>query len=466
LKLLSFLLERSRIFGIIGCEYSKAGADMPILPFARRLMSAGDLLRGLDRGTISPCSLTSAEQTELRLHGKRVLKRLRIKIRRLRDRSERIARREQRSLFRNTAVRLFAAYVALRKKSRRSTSCSKRSAPPSFERVWRLANQLARLNVPATAIRLHRPKARGGFRTVYDFDEFGAAKQEIVLYALQPFAGIRPLGFDLARGQLAACEELLKAMNSAPAGTRFIQFDVRDCYGSISVEWLRSKLPLSRAIIDGVVLQQGYRIIDRSRVPVRPSASSRTEAVTGEANADGQRGVLERGILQGSAVSPVIADMTMIDVLRSAASVLQRLKVFSHSDNIGVLVPPHIDTAVLEKSLSDAFQAHPAGPFALTSSGPRVLSQPFRFLGYDFVKPPHRHARAVIPPGIAELREAAYYNDIADAGDLTELAKVRSSFTGYCGAFQLDDNARFMRERLDRMLDAEILYRKRICALQ
>ncbi|WGS22016.1 MULTISPECIES: hypothetical protein [unclassified Bradyrhizobium] len=269
--------------------------------------------------TIKRACALGAEQTELRLHGKRVLKRQRIKIRRLRERSERIVRREQRSLLRSTAVRVFAAYVALRKKSRRSASRSQRSASPSFERVWQVANRLACLSVPATAVRLYRPKARGGFRIVYDFDEFGAAKQEIVLYALQPFAGIRPLGFDLTRGQLAACEELLKGMNSAPAGTRFIQFDVRDCYGSISVEWLRSRLPLSRAIIDGVVLQQGYRIIDRSRVPVRPSVSSCTETIAGEANVDDQRGVLQRGILQGSAVSPVIADMTMIDVLRSAA---------------------------------------------------------------------------------------------------------------------------------------------------
>lgn len=251
-------------------------------------------------------------------------------------------------------------------------------------------------------------------------------------------------------------------MNSAPAGMRFIQFDVRDCYGSISVEWLRSKLPLSRAIIDSVVLQQGYRIIDRSRVLVGPSASDCMETVAGEANVDGQRGVLQPGILQGSAVPPLIADMTMIDVLRGAASVLQELKVFSHSDNIGFLVPPHIDMAVLEKSLTEAFAAHPAGPFALTSSGPKVLSRPFRFLGYDFVKRPHSEARACIPPHTAELNEACYCQKILEAEDVFELERVRRSLFGYCGAFKLSREANEIRQRVTRVLDAEILFRQRI----
>lgn len=103
----------------------------------------------------------------------------------------------------------------------------------------------------------------------------------------------------------------------------------------------------------------------------------------------------------------------------------QELKVFSHSDNIGVLVPQHLDTAVLEKNLSDAFTAHPAGPFTLTTSGARMLSRPFRFLGYDFVKPLGRPARASAPD--AEAREAVYYADMQDAKSMADLTKVRAS---------------------------------------
>lgn len=115
---------------------------------------------------------------------------------------------------------------------------------------------------------------------------------------------------------------------------------------------------------------------------------------------------------------PFVAEMVMIEVLRNAANVLRGLKVYGHSDNVGVLVPPHIDTTVLEQSLSDAFTAHPAGPFTLTSSEARMLSQPFRFLGYDFVKPLGQPARANAPD--AEAREAVYYADMMDAESMVD----------------------------------------------
>ncbi|MBB4373551.1 hypothetical protein GGD63_006374 [Bradyrhizobium sp. cir1] len=154
----------------------------------------------------------------------------------------------------------------------------------------------------------------------------------------------------------------------------------------------------------------------------------------------------------------------MIEVLRSAASVLRGLKVYGHSDNVGVLVPRHIDTTVLEQSLSDAFTAHPAGPFILTTSGSRLLSQPSRFLGYDFVKPMGQNARADAPN--VDGREAVFCGDILTAESMAELKMVRHKFLGYCAAFRLSNDVREMQARLVSLFDAEVHYRQRVAQEQ
>lgn len=93
-----------------------------------------------------------------------------------------------------------------------------------------------------------------------------------------------------------------------------------------------------------------------------------------------------------------------------------------------------------------------------------MLSQPFRFLGYDFVKPLGRPARANAPD--AEAREAVYCADMLDAKSLAELGKVRREFVGYCAAFRLSEEVREMRERLTDTFNAEVLYRQRVAQVR
>ena len=222
---------------------------MPIAKFNQRRVpaSSGNLLRDLLAGIIDPSSLTPLDQIALRNHGKIALERALTKITAgIEAKRTRVARREQRLLLRHPAIRIFVAYLAIRKVRLRSGSQVMKAALPPFERVWGLAQQLVCLGTLAGAIPIRKSKARGGYRTIYQFDELGVAKQWLALYALKPFASIHPSSLELKRGQSVACEELLKAMESALPGTLFIQFDVRDYFGSISHEWLLEHLPYRR----------------------------------------------------------------------------------------------------------------------------------------------------------------------------------------------------------------------------
>ena len=413
--------------------------------------SSGNLLRCLSSGAIAPSSLSPLEHVGLRSHGKMALKKAWAKISAAKKAGRsRVARREQRLLLRHPAIRIFVAYIAIRNVRRKVRAHGGKATMPSFEHVWTLAQQLVRLNTPATAIPNPQPKARGGYRMTYKFDELGVAKQWLALYALKPFASFHPSNFVLKRGQSAACEELLKAMDCAPPGTRFIQFDVRDYFGSILHEWLLEHLPLSPQITRNVVLLEGYHTIRRNREPARRLDCDGVNKQTGQC-----------GIPQGSAASPVVAEIVMAAVLQSAADAFEGLKVFIHSDNIGVVVPPHVDIAVLEKKLVDAFKQHPAGPFHLTTNGPSSLAKPFRFLGYDFVKRADGKAEACVPEHVWEAREAAYVGTILNDATLDQLLGVRRSVTGYRAAFKLWEGGREMEARVTRYVDAEIAHRMR-----
>lgn len=427
---------------------------------AQAARSPSRLIRGLAGGTIDPASVTDKEQAALRAHVGIALKRMRLRIRSARDAGRlRIAKREQRALLRNPAVRLFVAFMVDRKTLHRAgrSTLKKRS----FESIWLAAQQLLQPSATSTAFQFLEKKARGGYRVLHQFDELGVAKQWLALCALKPFASYRPSRFVLKRGQSVACEELLKAMDHASEGTRFIQFDVRDFFGSISHEWLRENLPLSSEIIRRVVLISGYRILKMDNGPARYSANTPPHGRRIRASSEVNIEMGQRGIPQGSAVSPIVAEIVMSNVLRSVADLLEGLTVFVHSDNIGILVPPHMDAAVLEKDLADAFDKHPAGPFHLTTSGPSSLENAFRFLGYHFEKLPGQSARAYIPDHIWEGREAVYLADIVNAETAREISKVAERVSGYRAAFKLWAGAIDMEARVLGAVQSELTRRHR-----
>ena len=85
---------------------------------------------------------------------------------------------------------------------------------------------------------------------------------------------------------------------------------------------------------------------------------------------------------QGSALSQLVAEMVMADVLRGIA-VPPGVRLVTYADNIGIVMPGSCK-AVIEELFRGAFERHSAGPFQLTFTDAIPVTQGFDFLGLSF----------------------------------------------------------------------------------
>ncbi|WP_338466393.1 hypothetical protein RXV95_12625 [Novosphingobium sp. ZN18A2] len=151
--------------------------------------------------------------------------------------------------------------------------------------------------------------------------------------ALAPFANIHDAQFMLARdgfrhGPAAVREALQQALAECGPEYQFLHFDVADFYGSISHAWLERHLGIDPAVV--------RHQVHLGQMSINVPGEMATVCATHKASREGG----QWGIPQGSALSCLIAEQVMADVLRSAA-VFGEHRAFIWSDNVGVLVPRH-----------------------------------------------------------------------------------------------------------------------------
>jgi hypothetical protein len=400
---------------------------------------AAVIYRGLSRSEIDPASLTVWEIEGLRLHCKRLVRKLQSKAGREWERGRnRIAGRYQTELFEGLAPRLVAAWDAHRDTEAKRKRAKQPTMPPehAFPHVWDLAVRLKNPHATSVAFRRTKPKSKGGYREFYEFNAFGKAKHVLFVNAVKPFASFHSSQFLLRRGRLAACETLLSQMNrTSQCDARVIQFDVKDMFPSVSLEWVEGNVRAPKAIIRNTVFVQGWRIIGRG------------------VNAMMDR----RGLPQGSAASSYIAEMVMADVLCSAAGQLRDVhQLVTYSDDGCGFVPRTTDVAALEAALKHAFFTHGAGPFHITTQVTEALSQPFRFLGYWYEKLPGVSARAFLPDEVWQTQEMQYVNDFDNALTAEEMLHVCDRLRSYCAAFNLAAETQLLMTRVVRFMNEEL----------
>jgi hypothetical protein len=344
------------------------------------------------------------------------------------------------------APRLVAAWEGNRKieaRRRKRHQLNLISDAPTFLRIWKIAEHLRNLHAKSIAIRRTKPKQKGGYRELYEFNAFGIAKQKLFVNAIQPFASFHPSQFALRRGRPAACESLLNAMNRPLIrNVRFVQVDVRDFFPSISREWIEENVRAPKAMIRTTLFLDGWTIVNRGNNAM----------------------VDRRRVPQGSAAASFVAEMVMADVLRCAAGQLaDMLWLHTYSDNVGGFLPLNIDAAAFVERLRHAFATHRAGPFHITSSEAARLSQAFRFLGYWFVKPAGKKARAFLPSDIWQLKEMEFVIEFSDAETPQQMLDVCNRLRSYCSAFKLAIETRLLMRRVVKFMSAELKYRDSGC---
>lgn len=378
--------------------------------------AAQPLLRAIASGGTRPDAISQAEFYALRAHCRREADRLRDQIAtEVRQGHNRIARRKLHEFLHALPVRVAAAISAWQKAGGRTAE-----GAASFDRIWRIAEALHRLDKPSTAHLTKKMKLRpNAHRPICAFRDIeDRARQHLAVMAVTPFASIHPAQYAWRRGRSAACESLHAAMCVAGREGGFAQIDIKNFYGSISHAWLEENLPLPKGMIRSVIHTGGMRIIPSGWGQARPTCEDIEE-------------VARWGIPQGSAASPLIAEMVVADVLRGLADRLPPHTVVNYSDNVAIVLRGNAaDWPAFMELLRDAFAKHPAGPFHLTMSQPKRLTRTSRFLGYSWEWRSDEPTAYVEPEHLAD-RLLELRSDIW----LVPKNMLRSKVMGYKGAF-------------------------------
>jgi hypothetical protein len=327
------------------------------------------------------------------------------------------AKRARRAHLRRPEVILHALFVAARKRWPITMSMS--SDVAAHMRRKRLVaafdhfEAAQRFKRPARGRRKLLTKTNGGSRPIVSFHWISRAQQIALKSSFTPFADLHEGQFMLSRdpgrrGPAAVRKALLATLRECSDDSVFMQFDVRDFFGSISHEWLEGNLGIDPAIVRRQIHTAEMLIvpIGETMVVRGPHEASTTEKV-------------RRGIPQGSALSSLIAEMVMAAVARGVA-VFGELPVFIWSDNVGVIVPRHRAREV-ETLVRSAFAEHGAGPFQLTVSATPVVRE-FKFLG-SWYRKTAVGAEAYVPAPVANAWSLKV-GDWITVASMTELAAI------------------------------------------
>ncbi|SBV33191.1 protein of unknown function [uncultured Sphingopyxis sp.] len=315
----------------------------PACPHCREVVAvdgefdAEGLLQSISHSRAAPTYLCGPAERALRQWCRQSARASAATIQRLHDAGHfKHARRARNSHLAKTTVHLDALFTAARRRwpTQQHMSDRKREMVrrKRVQSVFEKLPQVGKLTRSAQAQQFLIDKDNGrGKRPVTSFHWVDRARQLVLRSALTPFANLHQGQFMLARdrsrrGPAAVREALLAALAKRGAACQFLHFDVENFFGSISHGWLERCLGLDPAVT--------MRQVHLGRMTIVPTGEMATVHATHEAIREGG----QWGIPQGSALSCLIAEQVMADILRSAA-VFEECPVFVWSDNVGMLVP-------------------------------------------------------------------------------------------------------------------------------
>lgn len=325
------------------------------------------LLDAIRAGRLQAGAVTWRDEMALRRHCARVTAGLVAKIEgRVRRGDARIARREFAAFCLRLEVQLNALFRAARKEL--PTPAGAGSSEVEDLRCRRLAlvlqhaGKIGRFTGRARATVFHKRKPNGRRRAITRFGLIDRARQLILKQGLTPFADLHPSQFMMSheperRGPAAVRKALLEMLRTSGPNDVLVQFDVRDFYGSIKHEWVERFLRLDPSLTQRHIHTGGMLFKTFGATVTVPAMEHEAKSKTGLC-----------GLPQGSAVSPIVAEMAMADVLRSSA-VFADHRFVVWSDNLAVIVPRDRVEEIADL-VRAAFEQHDAGPFSL--SGPTV----------------------------------------------------------------------------------------------
>lgn len=338
---------------------------MPRLPTEHERHLYRQSIAKIANGYLFPNDVTDKQAVKINLVARSVERDESAKIRSLINAGRvRDARRMQRKYIAKFACKLVAA--------QKNTKPAKNGNPSRFVTAHSHATLIGFQASPGELRLMKKEKAGGGTRIIGNFNQTDKAQQKLLANAIKPFFGDHPGQYG-TRGRDFAVETLRQHVEMMGPETVFLHADITQFYDQVSHEWLRKNTPLPSSMIDWV-LPSGYTIT--------PMATRRQALRITEEEIES---MAQRGLPQGSALSPCVAEIVIADIISDLGDSL-RYPLVNYSDNFGLVVPA--ETALrLGQSLRERLRSHPAGPFELRVTITPVTEE-CRFMGYSFCLKP------------------------------------------------------------------------------
>lgn len=278
------------------------------------------------------------------------------------------------------------------------------------------------------------PKPRGGHRYVVAFGIENRARQILVSWALKPWILPKLLHQQnaLNGGRDRAIQKIAQTIEEE-RHTYAVELDIKDCFGSISIDWLKEHLPLPPNVTQAVCAADQINLVALD-IHAGTCPTSR------------------QGLPQGSAVSPIIAEYVLARILREAP---EGVAFQAYVDNIFVSAPDEIGARQHQQTLERLFEAHPAGLLRVHSHGPQRIENGLPVLGYVLLL-----VRRRVRIGIRYGREEHILEKIEalwDRGDITpeeRQSRADRMINGWCAAHALWRGVR----RFERNVRGHIQY--------
>ena len=250
----------------------------------------------------------------------------------------------------------------------------KRRIGPTRQELPSIASSLDPWKGTKEPVLVHRiPKdSPGQYRTVLEFEIENRALQYLVRDVLIAVLELHPNQYATRGGVHAAIKHTKQALIDGYLWA--VELDINDCYPSFDEEKLASLLPLPKEVTDHVILSRHLNLSIR----IRLDRNSLGDDQEGDAITLKAISAARRGIPQGSAASPIVAEAMVAIALKQVPTLGV---IIAYADNILLLAKTKSDRDSMTKALLAAFEAHPVGRLRLS---PKTFApgEPVEFLGH------------------------------------------------------------------------------------
>jgi hypothetical protein len=221
-------------------------------------------------------------------------------------------------------------------------------------------------------------KGANTFRPTLDFGIEHRALQHLVLSVLYAIAELHPRQFATRGGVAGAIAQAMDAMRAGYVHVH--EIDIKDFYASFDGNKLVELVPVQKKVIERVLLSEHLNIVP-SKLHHIKSCFGAADTVQGVVSPlEKYLAEARRGIPQGSAASPLLAELLLAPLLFQVPAG-DTVVVVAYADNILVMAKTASDADAMTNSLRLALKKHPAGPL-----WPKIKTfppgGPIEFLGH------------------------------------------------------------------------------------